>query len=160
MKFQIIGAHWYSRPQTLRECTEQTLNFLEALKDHNLALFGLWFEKGFSKKEASSRQVSFEYESIKRLFTKRGKDSDYPKVSFATGIWNGVDKEGESASLSVSLGSAEKKYFTNNCVIELPYEGEQHAFYQLDGNQKLLVSLLKHHWRPEWIMIDNSKVSV
>jgi hypothetical protein len=94
------------------------------------------------------------------VFSKRGKDSDYPKVSFNAGIWNGFENEGHTASIGFSLGSSEAKYFTNNCVIELPYEGDQYDFYQIENNQKELIFLLKNHWSPKWIMIDDSKVLV
>lgn len=110
-----IGAHWYLMPATLRECTEQSLFFLEKLKEHNSLLFGVWFEKGGSRKHAVTHPVEFTYDYIRKLFTRRGKDDAYPDISYSLGIWNGAVKDEETASLSVSLGSTESLYFTNNC---------------------------------------------
>ncbi len=154
MKFRTIGAHWYSRKQTLLQCTEQTLSFLLCLKEHNSELFSVWYEKGFSKGEAMTNQIKFDYESIKRLFTKRAKDNDYPKISYSCGLWNGHPDDGQAAAISFSLGSSESKYFTNNCVLELPYEGIQHSFYKEEKHQKELISLFKKQWNPDWIAVD------
>ena len=153
-----IGAHWYSRPKTLKECTQQSLLFLEKLKEHNSNSFGLWYEKAGSRKQALQHKVEFTYDNIKKLFTKRGKDDAYPKVSYSFGIWNGASRDEDAVSLSVSLGSTESKYFTNNCVINLPHEGAQREFYTDKVNQKALINLLKEHWNPEWIMVDEEKL--
>jgi len=153
-----IGAHWYSRPATLKECTEQSLDFLRKLKEHNPALFGIWFQLGGSKKQARQNKVEFTYDFVKRLFTKRGKDYTYPDVSYSFGIWNGAVKDEEAASLSISLGSTETKYFTNNCIISLPNEGLQHEFYKKKENQDGLIQLQKGHWNPEWIMMDQKRL--
>ena len=42
--FKTIGAHWYSRPETLKQCTEKLLDFLIKLKELNPNYFGTWFE--------------------------------------------------------------------------------------------------------------------
>ena len=126
--FRTIGAHWYSRKENLKESTQHLLNFLLALKEHNIELFSEWHEKGNSKKEALSGKVNIEYERLKKLLSKKGKDEDYPDFSFRLSLWNGKENDGESAALSVSLGSEESKNFTNNCIIKMPYEGKQFEF--------------------------------
>lgn len=156
--FRTIGVHWYSREETLRECTESLLDFLMELKKQNPLFFSDWYEKAGSKKEALEHKVIFDYDSVKKLFTKRGKDDAYPKVSYTTGIWNGAKENGGMISLSVSLGSSESQYFTNNCVLELPYEGEGFEFYRNQDNQESLIQLLKEYWSPEWIMVDDIRM--
>lgn len=159
-RFAIVGVHWYNRKSNLKECAENFLSLLTKLKEHNNQLFGVWYEKGISKNEAMKNQIGFDSESVKRLLSKKGKDEDFPKLSYKTGIWNGEIEEGKIASLSVSLGSSEPKYFSNFCVIELPYEGDQYKFYQNAENQKLLINLLIEHWEPEWILIDDTRLDI
>ena len=156
--FRTVGAHWYSRGATLRECTESLLNFLVELQKHNPLLFSAWYEKAGSKKEALEHKVVLDYDNVKRLFTKRGKDDAYPKVSYTTGIWNGANEDGDMISLSVSLGSSETQYFTNNCVLELPYEGKGFKFYRSQNNQERLINLFRRYWSPEWIVVDDTKM--
>lgn len=133
--------------------------FLKKLKEHNSLLFGRWFEKGGSRKQALQHEVEFTYDYIKGLFTKQGKDDAYPKISYSLGVWNGAAKDQEVVSLGVSLGGTESKYFTNNCVINLPYEGEQHEFYKDKRNREMLINFIKEHWNPEWIMVDGETSS-
>lgn len=153
-----IGAHWYSRELTLRECTEMMLKFLIELQKHNPLLFSNWYEKAGSKKEALENKIILDYDNVKKLFTKKGKDDAYPKVSYTTGIWNGANNNRDMISLSVSLGSSEAQYFTNNCVLELPYELNGVKFYSNQNNQDSLIALFREYWSPEWIMVDNTKI--
>ncbi len=153
-----IGAHWYARPQTLKECTKQSLEFLIKLTVHNPILFGAWFEKGGSRKQALERKVEFSYDDVKRLFTKRGDDDVFPEMSYTFSVWNGAPNDEETAGLSVSLGSSEPRYFTNNCVIDIPFEGEQHEFYENEENQQALIDLLSSQWNPQWIVVEDKRL--
>jgi len=153
MKLRTIGAHWYSRKENLKACTETLLSFLQSLELIDKELFGKWYEKGYSKEASLQKQVLIEYSSIKKLLSKTSEDTDFPKVSFDLSIWNGKFNENEGSDLTVSLGSDEEKFFTNNCVINLPIENEIE-------NEKLLklIELLGDSWNPEWIMIDERKI--
>ena len=155
--FKSIGVHWYSRPATLKESSELFLEFLEKLRIHNPSLFSQWYKKGRSKKEAQKKIINLRYNDIKELFGKNKKDEEYPETVFLASIWNGVEKEGKMMSLSISLGGSQLKYYTNNCILDLPSEGEGYLFYREIENQKKMISLLKSFWNPEWIMIDGEK---
>lgn len=157
MSIQSIGAHWYNRRQTLKECTDKLLSFLIKLKDHNPPLFENYYKTGYSKKEAQSEIVELEYVHIKKTISKKAQDDDFPKISYIFQVWNGKDNDLEAASVSGSLGSSELESFTNNCVINLPYEGEQYLFYQVPANRHKLFHLLKNHWNPQWIQIDGER---
>lgn len=80
------------------------------------------------------------------------------QISYTTGIWNGANEDGDMISLSVSLGSSETQYFTNNCMLELPYEGKGVEFYRNQNNQESLIDLFRGYWSPEWIMVDDTKM--
>jgi len=153
MKLRTIGAHWYSRRENLKVCTETLLSFLQNLELIDKESFGKWYEKGYSKEASLQKQVLIKYSSIKKLLSKSGEDTDFPKISFDLSIWNGKFNENKASDLTVSLGSDEEKFFTNNCVINLSVDNEME-------NEKLLmlIELLDDSWKPEWIMIDDKKI--
>lgn len=157
-KFVSVGVHWYSRESTLKESVELFVTFLKKLKQHNPELFSNWYEKAGSRKKALENKVVIDYEGVKKLFSKKKIDENsYPKVSFLAGMWNGGN-DGETISINVSLGSKEVKYFTNHCVLELPYQGEGAKFYQIFDNQNQLINLLKEIWNPEWLVVDGVRM--
>ncbi len=157
-----IAVTWYNRGQTLKECTEDVIIFLERLKNLDLRL-GIWYKTGWSKKEAQKEQIKFEYEYIKNLFYKASKfkDDDFPEFMFDCSIWNGAENDNEAIGLRFSLGgNREHKFGWNGCFIKLPYEGKIREFYNIKGNQEALQELMIDHWKPEFLKINDEQTEV
>lgn len=157
-KFISIGAYWYSRKASLRESTKLLFDFFNRLNDLHPYFPETWYKKGKTKENALKKRIELTYESVKKLFSGNGNDDSYPQISFYTELWNGAEKDEEIISLSVSIGSNESKRFANYCLIELPYKGELFEFYRNEKNQNDLINLLKDHWNPEWVLIDNINI--
>lgn len=154
----MIGAYWYSRPETLKQCTEKLLDFLIKLKEHNPSYFGNWFELGYSKNEALKHHVELNYDYIKKRLSKKNGEDDLPKTSFSVGFWDGKSENSAVTSLSASLGSDESEYYTNNCIIKLPFDATKNEYYNNSKtNQEALLNLMKKSWHPEWISINGIK---
>lgn len=159
--FKTIGAYWYSRPETLKQCTEKLLDFLIKLKEHNPAYFGTWFELGYSKKEALKYKVELDYDYIKKRLSKKNAEDDFPRTSFSVRFWDGKLENAAVTSISASLGSSESEYYTNNCIIELPFDATKNDYYNYSkANQEALLDLIKKSWRPEWININGHKIKI
>lgn len=157
--FKTIGAFWYSRPETLKQCTNHFLDFLIKLRQHNPIYFTNWYETGMSKNDALKNKIELNYLEVKKLFSKKGKEDDYPKTSFSLSIWDGAQSDTAITSLSASLGSSESKYYTNNCIIEMPFDATKNDYYNYNKtNQSAILELLKDSWHPEWISVNGKKI--
>ena len=114
---------------------------------------------GYSKNEALKCNVELNYDYIKKMLSKKQKEDEYPKTSFSTAVWDGTLIEIGVTSLSVSLGSSESEYYTNNCVIELPFDATRNKYYNNSKiNQEALLKLMKDHWQSEWISLNGAKI--
>ncbi|WP_299609961.1 Imm52 family immunity protein [uncultured Aquimarina sp.] len=145
-----IGVSWYRKENTLQECTEDFLIFLERLRrfDSNL---GVLYKQGKSLQESVMHEVSFEYDYIKKLFCKTCNDQDYPDISFSFSIWNGNISEGEYIRLSTSLGKSQLGVNNSNCMLSMPYKGNLYTHYSNPDDYKQLQELFIDHWKPQYI---------
>ncbi|MCL5245502.1 hypothetical protein M4I21_06760 [Cellulophaga sp. 20_2_10] len=151
-----IGVSWYNRRETLKECTESFIIFMERLKLLD-SRFDIWYKKGWSKKEALEQKIPLEYDAIKNEICKTCKDDEYPEHSFRIALWNGAKKDSEAFGIRASLGREETNFGNNNCSLSFPYEGEIYEHYLIKENKEKLKELFIDHWQPEKIMGDDGK---
>ncbi|MDO6852215.1 hypothetical protein Q4599_01380 [Cellulophaga lytica] len=151
-----IGVSWYNRRETLKECTESFIIFMERLKLLD-SRFDIWYKKGWSKKEALEQKIPLEYDAIKNEICRTCKDDEYPEHSFRIALWNGAKKDSEAFGIRASLGSSETEKWNNNCSLSFPYEGEIYEYYLIKENKEKLKELFIDHWQPEKIMGDDGK---
>ena len=79
----------------------------------------------------------------------------YTKFSYHVDIWDGLDGlEGSDISMS-PYGN---RYWSNNCIIELPKAGATHDYYQISENQQALIDLLKDCWKPDYIEVNGEQI--
>lgn len=151
-----IGVSWYNRRETLKECTESFIIFMERLKLLD-SRFDIWYKKGWSKKEALEQKIPLEYDAIKNEICRTCKDDEYPEHSFRIALWNGAKKDSEAFGIRASLGREETNFGNNNCSLSFPYEGEIYEYYLIKENKEKLKELFIDHWQPEKIMGDDGK---
>jgi hypothetical protein len=149
-----IAAHWYNRPQTLGQCADQLLAFLEELMQHNEQLYGHWFEQAGSKARALAKPLSREHGAILKSFGTSASEGSYPATSFSVSLWNGAREEGEGIVLRVSLGSSEPTLYPNLCLLELYENTACQAFYAQQGNVQALEQLFMRFWQPEKLILN------
>ena len=142
-----IVAIWTKRRSTLRESTESFLVFLNILKqfDNNL---GVWYEKGFSQKEASKHKIVLEYDYMKKKACSTCNDDDYPEYAFDFNFWNGCLTDSESLSVRASIGGT-GKVSNNLCILSLPYNGRIYDHYSISENWYELRNLFVDYWKAE-----------
>jgi len=150
---EIVSAIWYDRPATLKESTEQLLAFLLQLKAHNPTVFGVWYQGGKSRKDALQKRVEFDYDSIKRVFSKRIKNEDlYPETTYKAYVWNG-DNDLEAVSMSACLGAGGHRLYPNSLDLDLAFSGPAHDYYKDPTHQEALINLVKEYWSPEKLCV-------
>ena len=150
---EIVRALWHDRPATLKECTEQLVAFLIKLKEHNPDLFGIWYETGWSRKQALQNKLEFSYASIKRLFSKRIKNDElYPETTYKASAWSGGCDE-EAVSFMARLGTGGHHLYPNSFDLELPFKGTWHEYYKNPAHQEALINLVKDYWLPDRLMV-------
>ena len=149
-----IAAHWYNRPQTLGQCADQLLAFLQELQQHNEQLYGRWFEQAGSKARALTKPLPREYAAILKSFGTRASEGSYPATSFSVGLWNGARDEGEAIGLRVSLGSSEQALYPNLCLLELYENTACQEFYAQQDNVQALQQLFMRFWQPEKLILN------
>lgn len=142
-----INVIWKGRKQTLKECTESFLIFLERLKLYD-PRFSIWYETGVSRKKGLENKLVFEYNYIKNKFCPNCKDNDYPTYDFDIRFWNGGSKDSVSYGISASLGG-DGSIGNSICNLTFPYEGELYEHYQIRENWEQLLELFIDHWKPD-----------
>jgi len=146
-----IGAHWYNRPQTLLQCASDITLFLQLLNQHNSELYNSWFEQAWSKKAALAKPINADTNSIKALLSKKKDGSALPETTFSVSFWNGATDDSDAVLIMFALGSAEPKYWTNNCNLTIPETLPFRKFYSFDKNKVSLINLFTDFWRPNFI---------
>lgn len=144
-----INVMWKGRKQTLKECTEDLIIFLERLKKFDSRL-GVWYERAYSRKEGMKNKVRLEYEFIKNHFYESDKyeENNFPEFSFLTGFWNGAATEPLSYGIQFSLGG-DGRVGNDICTLTFPYEGDVYEHYRIRENWEKLLELFIDHWQPD-----------
>ncbi|CAM1361614.1 hypothetical protein TSEDIMI_10043 [Tenacibaculum sediminilitoris] len=142
---QQITITWGFRKQTLKECTEELIIFLERLKEFDNRL-NTWYKTSSSKKEALKDKVVIEYDYIKKMFCEKCADDEYPEYSFNLSLWNGNAIELLSYSIFFTIGGS--KVGNNMVQFTFPKEGELYECYSIRENWEKLLELFINHWKP------------
>jgi len=142
-----INVIWKGRKQTLKECAETFLIFLERLKLNN-PIFNIWYETGYSREEGMKNSISYELDYIKNKLCTQCNDSDYPEFDFDIRFWNGGKTDSTSFGISASLGG-DGKVGNSICNLTFPYEGEIYEYYRNRENWEKLLELFIDHWQPD-----------
>jgi hypothetical protein len=145
-----LGVHWYNRPKTLKECADELYEFLNILKSYKPEFFSQWYEGAFSKKKALEKKVEITYDYVKKHLSEgKYKDNDYNKYCYNFGVWNGNPKDSLSGGISASLGSNEEKGWSNNFIVDFPYDGPQMEYFREPKNLDELIKIMIDYWKPE-----------
>lgn len=154
-KINSISAIWYSNDKTkIEECTDRVLKFLILLKDYNSHLFGTWFEKANTKKEALEKKVEFNPAYIKDALDKKW-DRKFDDIGSRISFWTGNTDENGSSEISFKVGGYGHKSFNkNSCVLTLPVNQSSE-----DKDRYIeLVELFKSYWNPNKLLVNGEAV--
>lgn len=150
-----ISAYWKERGATLKQCTHTFLDFLRKLKTYQSTFFGTWYGAGRSKKEVLSNRITFEYECIKKEFSKKEKEDKFPEFTY-NGFVGNAKEDCEHMHISVALGGVIFNNI-NNCIINLPKGGAIYDYFEEPLHQLALIRLVIDHWNPDFICIHDYK---
>jgi hypothetical protein len=148
-----IGAYWYSRPQTLGQCTSQLLAFLQKLQQHNALVYSHWFEQANTKAKALTKPLGQDYAGVLNAFGTKTGEQSYPETTFGLGLWNGARRDAEGIVLRVSLGGSEPSLYSNYCLLDLQQNKECQVFYANKQNVEAFENLFFDFWQPEKIIL-------
>ena len=155
-RFRSISAIWMEKEKkTIKECAKSVYDFLILLKAHNSDLFALWYEKGYSKKEALRKKLDINEDYFFKDLEKN-KNKKHHDLGTTVSYWTGNENEGLSAAISFTIGGyGDKSFNKNSCVINLPSEGK---YYELPENQESLKNLVVEYWKPDSILVNGEPV--
>ncbi|WP_257668567.1 hypothetical protein [Parapedobacter tibetensis] len=71
-KLESISVFWRSDKKEVEKWAEAVCNFLFLLKEHNSTLFGKWYKKGRSKKEAMKFEIPLDKSFFHSEIVKKG----------------------------------------------------------------------------------------
>jgi hypothetical protein len=150
-----IGAYWGSRAETLNEVKDKVIQTLKRLADED-EQFANWYEGGMGRKEALSKRVTINSDTIQRLCLEQVRKGELSqdgvsKMGFLFGLWTG-HKEEETSSISFSVGTA-SKWLTNSCVIKLPFRGSAHERLLQQKTATTIIALLVKIWNPDYAVL-------
>ena len=154
-KIDSISAIWYSDDKALIEnCTDRVLKFLILLKDHNNHLFGAWYEKANTKKEALENKVELNPAYIKDALHKKW-DKKFDDIGSHISFWTGNTDEDNSSEISFKVGGYGRKSFNkNSCVLSLPINQN----YEDKNQCTELVELFINYWNPDKILVNGEEI--
>lgn len=149
-----IGAYWKQRKESLDIVVKKTTSFLERLTRLD-EQFLKWYEQGYRK------EIILDKENIEALYRKRVKRNDltsdgFSKIGYSVSMWSGGEEE-YSSNLSINCGHS-SKFFSNNCVITMPTEGEKKESLLKLAKQRELVDLLVKSWDPDNIILSSNRL--
>ncbi len=137
---------WGFRKQTLKECTEESIIFLEKIKLLDKKLSS-WYKTDNNKKNVPKNKIIIEYDYIKEMFCSKCNENEYPEYSFMISIWNGNNIDSLSYGMLLTIGGAR---IGNNMVqFTFPSEGEVYDYYIKKENWRKLLELFIDHWDPD-----------
>ncbi|WP_428262739.1 Imm52 family immunity protein [Haliangium sp.] len=141
------AAYWGKRRESIEACTERLVRFLGLLTRVAPPL-SHWYEKGWTKREATERPVVTEPARLRRLLQAGRNRDDTPQrrvlddLGFRVGMWTGEMANGESASLSIHCGACSEHGGSNNVLLDFPADW-------LDTEQAVaLVRAMVSCWSP------------
>ncbi len=117
-----LSALWGPRRSCVDHTADLVLRFLAAIRSIDKERLGQWYELGWSRRDALSREIRVEYQAIRALVAREAQGSE-PKLGVIVWLWNGASDE-ETISLSIGCGGTSQRV-PNACVVELPRLGER-----------------------------------
>ncbi|MBM6498163.1 Imm52 family immunity protein [Flavobacterium macrobrachii] len=151
-KVESISAIWLSKEKTtIEQCSKKVYDFLLLLRVYNNDLFGHWYEKGNSKKEAINNQVDFNQDYFKRDLEKKW-DKKFEDLGARISYWSGNKNDSESAQINFNIGAyGDKSFNKNSCILTLP---ENDKFFSSAKEIDDLINLMKNYWKPNKMLIN------
>lgn len=150
-----IEVSWEYRPQTLRQCTESFLTFLQKLAAYQPDFFSTWYEEKETIEETRQNPIQFTYTWVKNTFSPTDKEDELPVFNYFTRYTNG-QKFPETMMIEASLGVG-MDIAPNSCMIELPRKGPSYDFYKKPSHLLTLMKMMIAYWDPRYIEIYNYK---
>ena len=157
-----IGAYWGSRLESLKDIvwkTTETLTELAKIDEQ----FINWYETGMSRKKALESKINIDLKNIEALYLKGIKKNDLdangiPKEGLIVGLWTG-QCDGESSGISfVTANKFESDYISNNCIIDIPYEGVAKDRLLKIERLRRIMCLLSKIWEPDRIILTSQEL--
>ncbi|HKK62469.1 MAG TPA: Imm52 family immunity protein [Bacteroidales bacterium] len=151
-KIRSISAIWKSdNMMPVEKCTEKVLNFLMILSDYEKDLFGTWYEKGNSKKEALEKKVELNKDYIRKALEENW-DKKFNDLGARISFWSGNADDTKSSEISFRVGAfGDKSFNKNSCVITLPQEYQSCKSERISSD---LIDLMKEYWSPDKMLIN------
>ena len=126
------------------EIAKKILLFLNGLKKLDETEFSVWYQQGWSKKEALSKKVLFEEEYILNTVNKNW-DKKFPELGTHFSFWTGKDDDLKNSLVSFMLGATSKNPNINsNLLLKIPIQVDSPTF--VDGRIQEIVVLMQEIW--------------
>ena len=157
-----VGAYWGPREDSLDQCADRALRWFSRLREIDAA-FATWFELGSSRRQALSRPVEPDRQTITELLNRGRNRKDggnravIPELGFRIDLWNGGDDE-ESVKLSAACG-AYTLTAPNNCILRLPRSGSVADRFLRVSALWELVSATIACWEPDHAVVTSRRIS-
>lgn len=147
----IVAVYWAPREESLDECTERTVRWFDAIGRVD-PLFGAWFHKGYSRKEAMTRPFTPGREALRNLLDQGRNYTDFdrkviPDLGFRISLWADAGGD-EAASVSVGCGMY-SPYVSNVCLLEPPDAGPVAERLVRVNVLRDLLSIAVRCWEPD-----------
>ena len=152
MKRMTLRTFWGPRRESVDECADRLLPFMEELARCDEA-FTHWYQLGRSRRDALKRRVDFhDRERLVGLLKKgrhRGDDTHevIEDLGFRVSVWNGGEPDKE-VSLSVCCGSYTEVVglSPNNAAIRFPKNPDKLADPE---HASRVLAVVAKHWSPD-----------
>lgn len=149
-----LGAYWGARRETVEECTDRWVDFLERIASIDSSL-ATWYERGRSDRDALRRPIDGTRERMHGLLLAgrnrldSGDRAVIEELGFQVGMWNGA---ANAAGLTVCCGVySEVKGVGNLLVMDLPSADGDAGRLFTRATARALVEAVVECWEPTWV---------
>lgn len=130
--------------ETPEEIAKQILKFLNGLKSIDEVEFSEWYEQGWSKKEALSKNVLLTEDYLSNTI-KENWDKQFPEMGTNFSFWNGKEDDIFGSLISFDLGIYTQNPKLNaNVLLEIPIEANAPTLNE--EKVKEIVTLMQDIW--------------
>lgn len=141
------------KKETTADLSDKILFFLDSLKQIDEDLFSIWFEQGWSQKEALEKKVVFEKEFIQKVIEKAW-DKKFPELGSHFTFWSGKESDLYGTQISFKIGLiSDNKNLRNRVIVSLPTSKEL-RINRNDQKIENIIKLIKEIWSTKDIEVD------
>ena len=144
----LLRAIWNPRPSTAEDGVAQLVEILQAVAVEH-AGFSEWFQLGRSRKDALSKPVRIENQSIRQTLSRNHTDFGHEvieELGWSWWVWNG-GRGGVDLQCNCTFGATAPRS-SNRFLLGLPHE-----FRDSDEIQDRLLAAAMSVWKPDDLSI-------